>query len=72
VRTPGGEISIDATGRMNGRGAYVDRDPACVELALDRGLLERALEQPIPAEVRESLRAAAGATITNGVPSGQE
>ena len=72
MRTPAGEINIDASGRMNGRGAYVDRDPACVELALDRGLLERALEQPIPAEVRASLRAAAGVTTTNGVPSGQE
>jgi len=72
LRTPAGEVVVDATGRLNGRGAYVDRDPACIELALARGLLERALEQPIPAEVRESLRAAAGATTTIGVPSGQE
>jgi hypothetical protein len=72
VRTPGGDLRIDDTGRLSGRGAYVDRDPACVELALDRGLLERALEQPIPAEVRASLRAAAGVITTIGVPSGQE
>ena len=72
VRTPTGEVRIDESGRLNGRGAYVDRDPGCIELALDRGLLDRALETPIPAEVRESLRAAAGVTTTIGVPHGQE
>jgi predicted RNA-binding protein YlxR (DUF448 family) len=71
VRTPSGDVVIDATGRLNGRGAYVDRDPACVELALSRGLLDRALEVSIPAEVRESLRAAVG-PATIGAPSGQE
>jgi uncharacterized protein len=64
VRTPDGGIRIDPTGRLNGRGAYVDRDPACLEAALERGLLARALETSIPAELAGELLAAAAHTPT--------
>jgi uncharacterized protein len=73
VRTPDGGIRIDPTGRLNGRGAYVDRDPACLEAALDRGLLARALETSIPAELASELLAAAHTPLTvGGVPNGAQ
>lgn len=43
VRTAGGEIVADPTGRAAGRGAYLHDDPACLELARKRGSLQRAL-----------------------------
>jgi predicted RNA-binding protein YlxR (DUF448 family) len=70
VRTPGGEVVLDPTGRLNGRGAYVDRDPACIDLAIDRGLLDKALETRLPAGFRSELLAAAAAPA--GGDHGQE
>jgi predicted RNA-binding protein YlxR (DUF448 family) len=55
VRTPAGEMMLDATGRANGRGAYLCADPACWQLAVRRSALERALSIPINAELRERL-----------------
>jgi uncharacterized protein len=56
VRDPTtGEVKVDPTGRANGRGAYLHRDPDCVELARRRGGLARALKAPVPPEVWNSL-----------------
>jgi len=60
VRTPAGEVRLDPTGRLNGRGAYVDSNPACIDGAVDRGLLARALETDLPAGLRADLLAATG------------
>jgi predicted RNA-binding protein YlxR (DUF448 family) len=49
VRTPGGVIVLDATGRAPGRGAYVCDDDACKQAAMTKGALRRALAVPIPA-----------------------
>ena len=55
VRAPGGGVVADETGRLSGRGAYVCRDLACIEQALNRGALSRALETPVPEELRARL-----------------
>jgi predicted RNA-binding protein YlxR (DUF448 family) len=75
VRAPGGEVHLDATGRANGRGAYVCRDEACITTAIDKGALARALEARLPAELKAELERAAGttySTMTPGGPHGQE
>ncbi len=46
VRDAEGRITIDATGKKAGRGAYLCSDPQCWELALRRNGLERALKMP--------------------------
>ena len=33
VRTPEGQLVLDATGKKSGRGAYVCRDPQCLKKA---------------------------------------
>jgi predicted RNA-binding protein YlxR (DUF448 family) len=43
VRTTAGEVALDATGRTNGRGAYLCPNPECLKLALKRRALDRAL-----------------------------
>ncbi len=42
VRDADGRVAMDVTGKRNGRGAYVHRDPACFQKAM-RGRLLRAL-----------------------------
>jgi hypothetical protein len=42
ARTPEG-VRVDPAGSAPGRGAYVHRDPACVEASLRKGALARAL-----------------------------
>lgn len=55
VRTPAGLVTIDPTGRLPGRGAYLCADGSCWRLALRRSSLERALEVTLPEELRSRL-----------------
>lgn len=52
VRTPDGDVTVDPTGKLSGRGAYVCPDVRCLEQALKAKRLERALQRPIPDDVR--------------------
>ena len=58
VRTPEGEIRLDATGRANGRGAYLCASAVCLERAVKTRALERALETKPGDEVVSALREA--------------
>lgn len=49
------EISLDATGRKNGRGAYICANSACLNAAIKNKGLERSFKMPIPKEVYELL-----------------
>ena len=51
VRSPEGDISIDLTGKKNGRGAYVCRDVQCLKKARKSKRIERAFECAIPDDV---------------------
>jgi predicted RNA-binding protein YlxR (DUF448 family) len=55
VRTPDGNVVIDPTGRLAGRGAYLCADGACWGTALKRSAIERALGVPLPPELRTRL-----------------
>lgn len=63
MRRPEGEIVFDPTGRLDGRGAHVCPDPACLERARKRGSIARSLHleqgQYIPDPIWEALSAAA-------------
>jgi hypothetical protein len=56
VRTPAGEVRVDPAGTEPGRGAYVHRDTACVDRALARGGLWRALRAGLDADGAARLR----------------
>lgn len=47
VRQAGGGAAVDLTGQASGRGAYLHRDAACIEIARKRKALERALKTPV-------------------------
>ena len=55
VRCTDGTVSLDFGGKMNGRGAYICPDPACLKKAEKAKSLERSLEVPIPQEVYDRL-----------------
>lgn len=48
-------ILVDATGRKNGRGAYVCPNGECFKKAVKSKGLERAFKMSVPKEVYESL-----------------
>ena len=57
VRTPQGNVTLDFSGKLNGRGAYICPDPECLKKAQKARSLERSLEVPIPEEVYARLAA---------------
>ena len=66
-------MTMDETGRLPGRGAYLCRDAGCWTLATERGALGRALEAAVPPELREVLLAGPEMTkTTTGGARGQE
>lgn len=56
LRTTEGEIILDATGRKNGRGAYVCCSSECFEKAVRSKGLERSLKMKVPEEMYENLK----------------
>ena len=56
LKTPENELVLDATGRKNGRGAYVCLSQECLEKAVKSRGLERSLKMAVPAEVYEDLK----------------
>ena len=48
---------MDLTGKMNGRGAYVCRNIACLEKAIKTKAIERSLQIQIDDEIYQQLKA---------------
>lgn len=56
VKSPEGLISVDFSGKQNGRGAYVCPNVECLKKAIKSKGLERTFEKKIPDEVYERLQ----------------
>jgi len=50
------EFFLDATGKKNGRGAYVCKNAACLEKAIKNKGLERSFACAAPPEITETLK----------------
>lgn len=55
LKTPEEEIILDATGKKNGRGAYICCSVDCLHKAIKSKGLERSLKVGIPGELLDSL-----------------
>ena len=55
VRSPEGIVSVDDSGKKNGRGAYVCASPQCAEKCA-KGILRKHLGCEIPPEIYEEIR----------------
>ena len=56
VKNKNNEISIDRTGKKEGRGAYICDDEKCLEKLIKSKRLERIFEMSISQEIYDSLR----------------
>ena len=56
VRTPEGEIVLDFKGKMNGRGAYLCKNPDFLTKAAKNKGLERSLKLNVPEEIITRLK----------------
>ncbi len=51
VRKPEGDVQIDCSGKMNGRGAYLCKNVECLKKARKSGSISRALNVSITEEI---------------------
>jgi len=51
VKTPEGEIKVDTTGKLNGKGAYISKSMEALKIAKQKKCLDRALEVSIDESV---------------------
>lgn len=56
VKNKNGEISIDKTGKQEGRGAYICDKAECLDKVIKSKRLEKVLETKISSEIYEDLR----------------
>lgn len=57
VKNKEGEISLDLTGKLPGRGAYVCRDAECLRKARKARRIEREFSMQVPEPVYERMEA---------------
>lgn len=55
VKSPECEVSLDLTGKKNGRGAYVCNNPECLKKARKRKSIERAFSMKIEDAVYDKM-----------------
>lgn len=55
VRSKEGDVSIDLTGKKNGRGAYITLDKECILKAKKKNMLANHLNAPIPESIYDEL-----------------
>ena len=51
VRSKDGIVSVDLTGKANGRGAYLKKDASVIEKARQTKILDKKLEVKVPDEI---------------------
>lgn len=56
VKTPEGDILVDSTGKLNGRGAYICRNEKCFDMAYKKKQLEYAFKEKVDSSVYERLK----------------
>lgn len=56
VRTPEGDVKLDPTGKLNGRGAYLCPKLECLEKAYKGDRLSQALKADVSEEIYNRLR----------------
>jgi predicted RNA-binding protein YlxR (DUF448 family) len=55
VRSKDGIVSVDLTGKANGRGAYLKKDASVIEKARQTKILDKKLEVKVPDEIYTKL-----------------
>ncbi len=56
VRNKAGEVKVDETGKLNGRGAYIKKDMAVLEKAIKSKILDKKLECEVEDSIYDEIR----------------
>jgi len=56
VRNPEGNFVLDATGKANGRGAYMCKTADCLAATIKRNAFNNSFKTKVPANVYEELK----------------
>lgn len=56
VKNTEGQVCVDLTGKMNGRGAYIKKDINILDKVVKSKILEKKLEVNIPSSIYDELR----------------
>ena len=56
VKNKEGQVCVDLTGKMNGRGAYIKKDINILDKVEKSKILEKKLEDNIPSSIYDELR----------------
>lgn len=56
VKEKDGRVSLDLTGKINGRGAYICKDEECLEKAYKTNALNRSLSTNIEEEIYNGMK----------------
>ena len=56
LKTENDEILLDATGKKNGRGAYICKSKECLEKAVKNRVIDLSLKTGISPEIYDSLK----------------
>ena len=56
VKNKLGEVSLDTTGKAQGRGAYICPDPECLKKTIKSRRLEKVFEMKIPEEILSEMQ----------------
>lgn len=60
VKSSDDKISVDLTGKLNGRGAYICKSSDCLNKAIKTKAIERSLQVQISNEIYEQLKVELG------------
>lgn len=55
IRTPEGDVLYDPSGKKSGRGTYLSKDRACIELARKKNVLAKHLQVDVDNEIYDEL-----------------
>ena len=55
LKTAEDEVILDATGKLNGRGAYLCKNEECLKKAIKQKGIERSFKMSIPSDVYDNL-----------------
>ena len=55
VRTPEGEVKVDLTGKLNGKGAYLKKSIEALEAVRKKDLLSRALDVKVNEDIYKEI-----------------
>lgn len=55
VRTPEGEIKVDTTGKLNGKGAYLMKSKEALDILKSKRLLNTTFETEVPDSIYDEI-----------------